>query len=143
MKECDWQQIEGQPGHFWCPECKRLYGGPKGQRREKLLCERLAMRVCVLPGEERETPRQLPPRIAALARAKHRPKRGPCEHRGDLLGYQECETCRGTTKIKLFACALHGQCTLGRKLEGIACCAPGQCGDYLAKIPIADPQASE
>lgn len=53
-----------------------------------------------------------------------------CVHRGSLVGEQECETCQGSTRIKLFACALHGVCTIGKRIDMLACCA--QCGDYEA-----------
>ena len=54
----------------------------------------------------------------------------PCQHRGDSTRQQECDTCAGKTRIKIFACAIHGECTLAKKLDGIACCAG--CKDYAA-----------
>jgi len=52
-----------------------------------------------------------------------------CKHLGDAVGTTvDCAGCTGTVKLKLYACAIHGECTLGKKLDGIACCA--QCPDY-------------
>jgi hypothetical protein len=63
--------------------------------------------------------------------------RDACIHLGDKVGTHECETCQGSVKIKLYACALHGTCTLGKKLPEIACCA--QCGDYTSSRRDPDP----
>lgn len=72
-------------------------------------------RMCVKPGDG-------PVRIPAQARV-------PCQHLGKPTGaMQECDTCRGKAKIKLFACAVHGQCSIGKALPGIATCA--SCQDY-------------
>jgi len=54
--------------------------------------------------------------------------RTECQHLGDSTGKQECTSCQGTVRIKLYACAIHGETTLGKKLDGIACC--DQCPDY-------------
>jgi hypothetical protein len=37
--------------------------------------------------------------------------------------------------IKVFACSIHGECTIGKQLDGVKCCAT--CGDYepAAKSP--------
>lgn len=39
-----------------------------------------------------------------------------------------CESCGGNVQIKVFACAVHGETTVGKQLEGLACCAT--CDDY-------------
>jgi hypothetical protein len=46
-----------------------------------------------------------------------------CLHRGEQTGWADCESCptAGKVKLKVFACALHGTCSLG-KLDGIAFC---------------------
>lgn len=56
---------------------------------------------------------------------------GPCAHLGAEVRQQECDSCAGKTQIKVFACAVHGECTLGKKLDGLACCAG--CKDYQPK----------
>ena len=56
--------------------------------------------------------------------------RGPCAHLGAEVRQLVCETCTGKTRIKVFACAIHGECTVGKQLEGLACCAG--CKDYTA-----------
>jgi hypothetical protein len=60
----------------------------------------------------------------------------PCVSFGELLRQQEHPTCcGGKTKIKVFACAKHGECTLDgkRRLPQIECCQ--SCGDYLYLRP--------
>jgi hypothetical protein len=53
-----------------------------------------------------------------------------CIHRGDQTGARECESCNGRVKIKTFSCDLHGECTLAKPLDGLACC--GSCKDFAA-----------
>jgi len=52
----------------------------------------------------------------------------PCRHLGESVRKEACRACRGHVQVKVFACALHGECTLGRMLQGTACCA--RCPDY-------------
>jgi hypothetical protein len=52
----------------------------------------------------------------------------PCLYRGEEIGLVPCPDCpSGKTRIKTFACSVHGSCTLGKKVEGTACCP---CPDY-------------
>lgn len=53
-----------------------------------------------------------------------------CVHRGVPLGAELCQGCRGAVRIKTFACALHGACTLAHALADVACCAA--CPDFQA-----------
>lgn len=64
---------------------------------------------------------------------------GPCQHLGEKVGTRECESCKGKTRIKLFACAVYGQCSIAKKLDGIACCDNGRCPDYSAARRDTDP----
>lgn len=53
-----------------------------------------------------------------------------CKHLGETTGERElCGTCAGRVKIKLYSCRLHGKCSLGKELEGTACCLT--CKDYV------------
>ncbi len=45
-----------------------------------------------------------------------------CIHRGPELRQEPCESCGGGTRIKIFACAIHGECQLDDKIPGIAFC---------------------
>lgn len=45
-----------------------------------------------------------------------------CQHLGDQLRNEPCQTCRGDVQVKVFACGIHGECTLGKELPHIACC---------------------
>lgn len=47
-----------------------------------------------------------------------------CAHLGEATGEQvKCGTCPGGTKIKVFACGIHGACTIAKPIDGIATCA--------------------
>ncbi len=64
------------------------------------------------------------------------PRTAPCRHLGAGTGARvECGTCpQNRTTLKLFTCAVHGQCVLGpQTAPGVACC--GTCKDYVAKAP--------
>lgn len=55
---------------------------------------------------------------------------GPCVHLGNQLRTEQCPTCSGSVKVKVFACALHGECELANKLPDVKRC--GSCGDFQA-----------
>lgn len=47
----------------------------------------------------------------------------PCEYRGEATGETvHCKTCGGGVKLKLYGCKVFGECTLGKKVDGIGCC---------------------
>ena len=52
----------------------------------------------------------------------------PCSYIGNQMRLQECDTCSGKVQIKLFGCAKYGECSIGKALSGIACCA--NCNEY-------------
>src|SRR5579859_1398849 len=54
-----------------------------------------------------------------------------CIHRGEELRQQDCPSCAGTVKVKIFGCSLHTECSLGKQLTGTACCA--NCHDYASE----------
>jgi hypothetical protein len=49
-----------------------------------------------------------------------------CIHRGAEIETRECETCCGNTQIKVFSCALHGQCSYEKDVGAKVC---AQCKD--------------
>ena len=47
----------------------------------------------------------------------------PCTHLGEPTGQTvECQSCGGSVRLKVRACAVHGTCTEGKKVDGHACC---------------------
>lgn len=62
---------------------------------------------------------------------------GPCRHLGRELRLEKCATCKTATQIKVFACARHGECTLGKLLPNLACCAG--CRDYFSLAGQPEP----
>lgn len=57
---------------------------------------------------------------------------GSCASRGEYLRDDQCPTCSGSVRIKVFQCDRHSECTIGQPMEGIACCV--QCTDFKATI---------
>ena len=55
-------------------------------------------------------------------------QRSQCVSLGAEQRQQECSTCCGNVRIKVFACAVHGECQAAPSLEGIADC--WGCRDY-------------
>lgn len=72
----------------------------------------------------------LPPPPARIARTCQRPA-DDCLHRGEEIRTADCPTCSGHVRVKVFACAIHSECTLAKPLPGIACCQG--CGDYAPR----------
>lgn len=55
-----------------------------------------------------------------------------CAHLGEYSGQAvKCGTCSGGTRIKVFQCDVHGQCTIAKPVDGIATCAG--CRQFLAR----------
>ena len=55
-----------------------------------------------------------------------------CRYLGNAVRCQQCESCQGTVRIKIRACELYGECTIGKKLDSIACCA--MCDSYEKQL---------
>lgn len=71
-------------------------------------------------------------------RPKQPPRKPPkpklhCIHLGQATGEQkECKSCNKTLSYhSVYNCALHGNCTITRSFEPLACCKT--CGNYEAK----------
>lgn len=46
-----------------------------------------------------------------------------CVHRGEELRRIGCESCSGNVQIKILSCEIHGECTIGKPIDGVKCCA--------------------
>ncbi len=58
------------------------------------------------------------------------PPRKKCKFRGEDTGKTViCQPCGGRVELKIFDCELHGSCTIGKEVEGQACCAT--CNDWI------------
>lgn len=53
-----------------------------------------------------------------------------CAHLGDSTRRVDCLTCNGRIELKVFACAVHGECTTRKRVDGVQGCCIG-CPDYL------------
>jgi hypothetical protein len=62
--------------------------------------------------------------------------RGPCHRecvrRGLPLRSETCPSCRGAVQIKVFACQVHGECTVAKVVKNIDCC--GRCDDFVPTV---------
>jgi|AGTN01.2.fsa_nt_gi hypothetical protein len=88
--------------------------------------------VVALPSGKLRCPRCLRPfhpldriednivRICSLPIARRAP--AGCVHRGEQLRLQECPTCCGSVRVKVFACAIHGECVIEKNGLGLARC---------------------
>lgn len=71
--------------------------------------------------------------LPTLAATPNRPKviaqpvNLDCSHRGELIDRVHCKSCRGFVRVKVYACTIHGRCTLGGEIESARSCIG--CGD--------------
>ena len=68
-----------------------------------------------------------------------RPPGTSCVHRGGELRRQECSSCQGRVQVKVFACPLHGECTV-EKPVGVQVCE--SCPDRKPPEDEAPPRSS-
>lgn len=64
---------------------------------------------------------------------KPKPSLMSCIHRGDELRTELCKTCTGRREIKVFACDIHGECSILKDV-GVKICKT--CHDFFATIPV-------
>ncbi len=64
------------------------------------------------------------------------PPRTACALLGDPTGEMRlCETCTGKVELKVMVCSVHGACTIGRKVDGLECCA--SCNSHQEREHVA------
>lgn len=54
--------------------------------------------------------------------AEERPLATTCQHLGEQLRLQSCQTCSGNVRLKVFACAIHSECQLTPRVAGVRAC---------------------
>lgn len=59
-----------------------------------------------------------------------------CQHRGPELRRELCPSCNGHVELKVYTCAVRGECTIGKPFNSIPCCFG--CRSHAA--PDAPPQ---
>ena len=62
------------------------------------------------------------PGQASRPEAPHRDFLG-CRHRADVRRLVPCATCRGTVKVKVFVCQVHGECDVSGRLTDTTQCS--------------------
>lgn len=103
----------------------KLTPGGKVTGCDESEAESMMVSFMAMPSMDEGEPQ--PARIRA-PKAKERP---PCHRRGEATGeLVQCQTCIGRVSLKLFACEIHGSCTVRKPVEGHACCQT--CHDYEA-----------
>lgn len=125
------------------------------ERDGRLLCERCGrwtafrlgkiLRRCDLPVpiDENRPPEYLPDIIPEPVEI---PEPTSCVHRGELLRVEECKPCQSGGRLpEVFACAVHGECTLyrinKRKPDGSVWASCLSCGDRVAVCISCDDRA--
>lgn len=65
------------------------------------------------------------------------PRFKPCKHLSEQQRFIGCPGCGGS-RIKVFGCDQFGECTIGKRLTGVACCNDGDvpCGRYTKDTKI-------
>lgn len=65
-----------------------------------------------------------------------------CEHFGEPTGNQVvCQSCKGSVLLNTFHCARYGECTPGKQVPGIACCAGNvSLGGRVVECPGKSPR---
>jgi len=62
-----------------------------------------------------------------------RVERAPCVNLGKETGdFETCTTCAGTVQLEIFACKIHGTCTLKTRIKNHGCCDV-KCDEYFSK----------
>lgn len=75
-----------------------------------------------------------PPQVLCIATAGESTPEAPprqCASLGPELRREQCPSCSGHVQIKVFACATHGECTIGQPIDGLACCSG--CASFRAE----------
>lgn len=60
-----------------------------------------------------------------------------CPHRSETFRLEDCSTCKGNVRVKVFDCDLHGACSVSKKVEGIHVC------DGIIPKPQAKPKPAK
>ncbi len=119
LPECRWRGPEIEPGRYGCSS-RKLVVGSRGVRGETCRTR--------CPFVDHAPPVGLEEFIAAQT-----PK-GPCVHLGPPTGeFRDCPTCSGNVRLKVMGCGVHTTTTVGRKVDGVACCVG--CPDFKAAGP--------
>lgn len=84
-------------------------------------------RICK-PGEAYDWKRH-------CSRCRRRLRHGACRHLGEERGLVLCPTCAGKVELKVFACAVHGECTALKRVDGVKGCCQG-CQEYERPDPF-------
>lgn len=108
-------EVRGKRFGFTCPHCRRAYWSNYNN------AEKIMGRTCDPGGGTVREP------------LLHLSDYSSCQHRGPQLRVDECPTCNGNVKVKVFACAVHVECELANKINGVKFC--GACRDFAPIEP--------
>jgi len=64
-----------------------------------------------------------PERIRCICGSNGAGSRVPCAHLGKLARMAVCSSCNGNVRLKVYACAVHDECSIGQPVEALPCCA--------------------
>lgn len=106
---CSWRTMRGKDATCSSP---KISGG------ERPFDPAVYCTQCPFPNHPAVTPKK--------------PAKPPCTHLGGEVRRLVCETCPSKPQIKVYACAIHGECTIGRRYTGVKGCCNDLCQDYTA-----------
>lgn len=108
MNECQFSRIDGT-SDYKCSECGQVVKNVR------------VLPIHAVCGPQDEASREL--------------RNASCAHLGAELRREQCPTCSGSVQVKVFACAIHGEATLAKPIDGVACCQ--RCGNYCPCSTVA------
>ncbi len=94
-----------------------------------------ACRWCVMPGETARAYRQSWGEPEPKRLMEERRPSSACVHLGAETRRQLCPSCRGHVELKVFACAVHGECTQGKPAAGVKGCCQGCADKQINRTP--------
>lgn len=105
--KCNFSEVASHDGKFRCLNqgCERI--------------SRYANAIASCP---------MPSHVELASIALEQPVLEPCVNRGDAISQTACVPCGGT-RIKTFACSIHGECQIDDKLPSVKSCK--KCNDKI------------
>jgi hypothetical protein len=112
---CKFEPIPEQPGRVRCRNCGHESKGVRPGMVQFRACGKTPSET--FRREVAEAQQRVKPRPTAATTA------APCAHRGEQVSTIGCEQCGKNVQLKVFACAVHGECVVGQTREGVKGCA--------------------
>lgn len=117
LPTCRWRGDQYGDGKYPC-RCPKFVHAPNNTTTAEICANQCPYVDCEAPEPVKPAPRV-----------------DTCCHIGEELRLENCPSCCGTVRLKVFGCAIHGECTISKKVGSIMCCTkPTTCADYRPKL---------